>query len=89
MQIIENIHHYPMFVIGTLIFLTAGVIITVWARRIQQYAIQWHERHPMIARWNLFRRQVYNELYLFELRLCGVLLFFMGVMCCWALWVGK
>jgi hypothetical protein len=89
MHFIENIRHYPMFVVGALIFLSAGVITLVWTRRIQQYAIQWHERHPVIARFNLFRRRIYGEAYLFELRLCGALSFLAGIVCCWILWTGK
>ena len=68
MHIIENVQHYPMGVVGTLIFLGFGVYATVWARRIQQHAIQWHERHPELARFNLFRRRIYRPAYLFELR---------------------
>jgi hypothetical protein len=40
MHIIENVQHYPMGVVGTLLFLSFGVYMTVWARRIQQHAIQ-------------------------------------------------
>jgi hypothetical protein len=61
MQIIENIRNYSMFGVGTLIFLSGGVIGIFWARRIQQYAIAWHERHPLIARFNLFRGRIYRH----------------------------
>ena len=89
MQIIDNIHRYPMFAVGTLVFLSVGVVATVCARRIHQYAIQWHERHPAISRVVPFRRHVYSDMALFEVRLSGILSFFVGVFCCWALWVGK
>jgi hypothetical protein len=39
-RFIENIHHHPMFAVGTVIFLALGAIAIVWARRIQQYATE-------------------------------------------------
>jgi hypothetical protein len=39
MQFLENIRHYPMFVVGEVLFLAVGVFTTLWARRVQQYAI--------------------------------------------------
>ena len=89
MHLIENIQRYPMFLVGTLIFLTLGIAVTVWARRIRQFAIQFYERHPVIARFTLFRRHIYSEFYLFELRACGVLSLFVGVFCFWALCIGQ
>ena len=89
MHIIDNMRHYPMGIVGTLIFLSFGLYITVWARRIQQHAIQWHERHPELARFNLFRRRIYRPAYLFELRVCGMLSFLAGVLLCWVMFVGK
>ena len=89
MQLIENIRHYPMFVIGGVLFLAAGLFCTIWARRVQQYAIQWHERHPTLARLNLFRRRIYHPAYLWEVRLCGSLSLIAGAICCWALLVGR
>jgi hypothetical protein len=89
MRFIENINRYPMFAVGTVIFLVIGVVATVWARRIQRYAISFYERHPVIARLTPFRQQIYTDFYLFELRVCGILAFFVGVFCCWALWAGK
>ena len=89
MRLVENIQRYPMFFVGTLFFLTVGVIATVWARRVQQYAIQWNERHPMLSRLNIFRKHVYSDFYLFELRACGVLSLFVAVLCFWGLCVGQ
>jgi hypothetical protein len=89
MHFVENIECYPMFLVGTLIFLAVGVITTLWAPQIQQYAIHWHEGHPVLARFNLFRRHLYSRVYLFELRLCGVFSLLVGIFCCWVLWVGK
>jgi hypothetical protein len=89
MQIIENLQHYPMGVVGTLLFLGFGVYVTVRARRVQQYAIQWHECHPELARFNLFRQRIYRPAYLFELRVCGMVSFLAGVLLCWVMFVGK
>ena len=89
MQLLENIRHYPMFVVGALIFLAVGVFATIWARRIQQYAISWHERHPALARLNLFRRRILHPAYVWEIRLCGSLSLVAGAICCWALLVGR
>jgi hypothetical protein len=89
MRPLENIQHYPMFLVGTLLFLGFGLFVTVYARRIQQYSIQSHERHPVIARFNLFRRRIYRSGYLLELRLCAVLTFLTGVLCCYILLVGR
>ena len=89
MHIIENVQHYAMGVVGTLIFLGFGVYLTVWGRRIEQHAIQWHERHAELARFNLFRRHIYRPAYPFELRVCGILSFLAGVLCCWIMFVGK
>jgi len=89
MQIIDNVRHYPMGVVGTLIFLTIGIYVTVWARRVQQYAIQWDERYPQFARFNLFRRRIYRPAYVLELRVCGILSFLAGVLLCWVMFVGK
>ena len=58
MQLVENVRHYPMFVVGRVLFLAVGFFCIVWARRVEQYAIYWHERHPALARLNLFRRRI-------------------------------
>jgi hypothetical protein len=89
MQLVENIRHYPMFVVGAFIFLAVGLFCTVWARRVQHYAISWHERHPALARFNLFRRRIHHPAYLWEVRLCGSLSLIAGAICCWALLVGR
>ena len=72
MRLLESIQHYPMFLVGTLLFLGFGLFVTVYARRLQQNSIQWRERHPVIARFNLFRRRIYRPSYLLELRYTDV-----------------
>jgi hypothetical protein len=89
MQLLENIRHYPMFVVGAALFLAGGVFTTIWAHRVQQYAISWHERHPALARLNLFRRRIYGSGYLWEVRVCGFLSLVAGALCCYVLFVGK
>ena len=89
MQLLENIRHYPMFVVGALIFLAVGVLATIWAHRVQQYAISWHQRHPALARLNLFRRRLYDPGYIWEIRLCGIISLVAGALCGYVLFAGK
>ncbi len=89
MQIVENIRHYPIFMVGALIFLSVGFVTLVWAERVQQWTIRWHEQHPALAKLNLFRRRIYGDWYTVELRLCGIFSISGGILCCWALWFGK
>ena len=68
-----------------LIVLAIGMVCMFWPDRVQRYALDYYDRHPMLAWWNPFLFYIKTREYIIFLRIVGGVALFMAFVGAWAL----